>query len=165
MNRFPRPLRSPYALGAIAGLSLVGTLAGCSATTTDATTNPGSTSSDSSSSDTSTGSSADSGTATGDGTYADGDYSASGSYSSPGGTETIQVELTLADGVVTDVTVTGEASDNQALRYQTEFSDGIAAVAVGENIDDLKVSRVAGSSLTSGGFNDAVESIKADALA
>jgi hypothetical protein len=34
---------------------------------------------------------------------------------------------------------------------------------VGKNIDELNVSKVAGSSLTSGGFNQAVEKIKQEA--
>ncbi|WP_447589312.1 hypothetical protein [Microbacterium lacticum] len=42
---------------------------------------------------------------------------------------------------------------------------GIAGEVVGKDIDDVSVSRVAGSSLTSGGFNDALETIKADARA
>ena len=164
MTLFTRPLRNKYALGALAGLSLVGSLAGCAATT-DTTDNADTGDSGSSESSTAPSTSSDSTASTGDATYTDGTYTAEGSYSSPGGTESIEVELTLADGVVTDVTVTGEATDAQAKRYQTEFSDGIAAEAVGVAIDDLDVSRVAGSSLTSGGFNDAVDEIKADALA
>ena len=50
-------------------------------------------------------------------------------------------------------------------RYQGEFVDGIADVVIGVPIDDLKVSKVAGSSLTSGGFNDAVQQIKDEARA
>ena len=42
---------------------------------------------------------------------------------------------------------------------------GIADEVVGVALDDLNVSRVAGSSLTSGGFNQAVESIKEQAAA
>jgi len=164
MTLFTRPLRNKYALGALAGLSLVGSLAGCAATT-DTTDSADTGDSGSSESSTAPSTSSDSTASTGDATYTDGTYTAEGSYSSPGGTESIEVELTLADGVVTDVTVTGEATDAQAKRYQTEFSDGIAAEAVGVAIDDLDVSRVAGSSLTSGGFNDAVDEIKADALA
>jgi len=165
MTLFTRPLRNKYALGALAGLTLVGSLAGCAATTDTTDTADTGDSGSSESSTPSPSTSSDSTASTGDATYTDGTYTAEGSYSSPGGTESIEVELTLADGVVTDVTVTGEATDAQAKRYQTEFSDGIAAEAVGVAIDELDVSRVAGSSLTSGGFNDAVDEIKADALA
>jgi hypothetical protein len=43
------------------------------------------------------------------------------------------------------------------------FESGIGAVVVGKNINTLNVSRVAGSSLTSMGFNDALTKIKAAA--
>jgi uncharacterized protein with FMN-binding domain len=96
--------------------------------------------------------------------YADGDYSAEGSYISPAGEQSVKVELTLADDIVTAVTVTPEADDPQAQGFQQKFAGGIADAIVGKDIDSLNVSRVAGSSLTSGGFNKALESIKADAL-
>lgn len=99
------------------------------------------------------------------GAYTDGTYSATGNYVSPGGQESVEVELTLAGDVVTDVTVTSLAVNPNSERYQGEFVDGIADVVIGVPIDDLKVSKVAGSSLTSGGFNDAVQQIKDEARA
>jgi hypothetical protein len=36
-------------------------------------------------------------------------------------------------------------------------------VVVGQDIDQISVSRVAGSSLTSGGFNQAIDTIKSEA--
>ena len=149
-------LRTKYTFGALAGLSLLGTLAGCAAADAPASSDTGTDSGSSGSGSAETTESAEG--------YTDGDYSAEGSYSSPGGTETIEVELSLEGDVVTAVTVTGDASNPNAERYQAEFEDGIAAEVVGKDIDDLDVSRVAGSSLTSGGFNDALETIKADAL-
>ncbi|QNO37901.1 hypothetical protein H4J02_02330 [Protaetiibacter sp. SSC-01] len=100
-----------------------------------------------------------------DASYADGDYSAEASYISPAGEESVKVDLTLEGDVVTAVTVTPEAEDPQARSFQEKFASGIADVVVGKDIDDLDVSRVAGSSLTSGGFNKAVVAIKADARA
>ncbi len=97
--------------------------------------------------------------------YTDGSYSATGDYQSPGGPESVDVELTLAAGVVTELTVTGNASSGNAERYQSEFEGGIQDVVVGKNIDELSVDKVAGSSLTSDGFNDAIEQIKSDAAA
>ena len=64
-----------------------------------------------------------------------------------------------------DVVVVGKATSGNALRYQTEFEDGIGAEVIGKNIDELSVDKVAGSSLTSDGFNAALEKIKADAVA
>ncbi|MBS0025427.1 FMN-binding protein [Microbacterium paraoxydans] len=97
------------------------------------------------------------------GSYADGTYTAEGSYQTPETVEQISVTLTLADGVVTEVEVTGDPQAPETERYQGQFIDGISDEVVGKPIDELNVSRVAGSSLTSGGFNDAVESIKEQA--
>lgn len=97
------------------------------------------------------------------GTYADGTYEEDGSYRSPGGEESITVSITLADDVVTGVTVTPHATSGNAKQFQTQFAGAIAGQVVGKPIDSLDVSRVAGSSLTSQGFNAAVEAIKADA--
>lgn len=96
-------------------------------------------------------------------TYKDGTYTADGSYQTPETVESISVTLTLADGVVTDVEVTGDPQARETEQYQGQFIDGIADEVVGKNIDDLDVSRVAGSSLTSGGFNQALASIKEQA--
>jgi hypothetical protein len=67
--------------------------------------------------------------------------------------------------VVTGVEVTGDPQKSESEKYQGEFIGGIADVVVGQEIDSLSVSRVAGSSLTSGGFNQAIESIKSEAAA
>lgn len=98
-------------------------------------------------------------------TYADGTYTATGSYSSPGGTETISISLTLSDDVITAATAEGEATGGPSSQYQGEFEENFAALIVGKDIDDVSLDKVAGSSLTSGGFNAAVETIKSDALA
>jgi uncharacterized protein with FMN-binding domain len=165
-----RSLSTKYTLGALAGISLLGTLAGCSSAATGSGTADDTTGTDSSSeSSTDTGagtdSATDAGTETAAGTYTDGTYTAEGEYKSPNGTETVSVEITLEGDAVSAVTVTPEATNPNSVRYQTEFAEGISDEIVGQNIDDLEVDRVAGSSLTSGGFNEAVESIKADAAA
>lgn len=99
------------------------------------------------------------------GEYADGSYSAEGAYQTPETVEQISVTLTLEDGVVTDVEVTGDPQARETEQYQGQFIDGIAEEVVGVAIDELNVSRIAGSSLTSGGFNSAVEDIKEQAAA
>ena len=95
--------------------------------------------------------------------YADGTYSADGQYQSPGGTETIGITMTLQSGTVTDVQAQTHPSNPNTRRFQGEFASGIAGQVVGKKLDELNVSKVAGSSLTSGGFKDAVEKIKAEA--
>jgi len=94
------------------------------------------------------------------GDYADGTYTADGSYQTPETIEKISVTLTLAGGVVTDVEVTGDPQTRETEQYQGQFIAGIAEEVEGRPIDELDVSRVAGSSLTSGGFNAAVAEIK-----
>ncbi len=144
-------------LSALAGASLVTTLAGCSASAAD----PATSSDDPSTTTTTTAPSASSGT----GSFKDGTYTESGSYQSPGGTQKVTVKATLAGGVVTDLTVTSGANDPTAKQYQSQFIGGINAEVVGKKIDSLKVSRVAGSSLTSIGFNEAIAAIEKDASA
>jgi uncharacterized protein with FMN-binding domain len=100
-----------------------------------------------------------------DESYADGTYTADGSYQAPSGTESITVELTLAGDVVTDISVTPHATDPTAKGMQANFAGGISDQVVGQDIDQLNVTRVSGSSLTSGGFKIAITAIKAEALA
>ncbi len=145
----PRPL---LGLAGVAGIGLLA-LSGCAASPSDAMGDP-----------TGAGGGGNAGADT-SASYADGDYRAEASYLSPAGEESVAVELTLEGDVVTAVTVTPEAVDPQARTFQEKFASGIAEVVVGKDIDTLDVSRVAGSSLTSGGFNKAVEAIKADARA
>jgi uncharacterized protein with FMN-binding domain len=144
----------------VAGLSLAGTVAGCAPSATPATPAPTSDS-------TSGASAAPSGTAStlasSGSVYQDGTYSADGNYVSPNGTETVGVELTLASGTVTAVNITQHPSNPNTRKFQGEFAGGIAAQVVGKRIDELNVSKVAGSSLTSGGFNQALDKIKAEA--
>lgn len=158
----PRPARIGAAIVGVAGIV---TLAGCAGgTTTDSAPAPAATTAPSSSTGTgATGT--DSGSSSGGGAYADGTYSASGQYATPESVETIEVTLTLADDVITDVEVTGDPQARESQEYQSRFIGGIADEVVGKSIDDISVSRVAGSSLTSGGFNQAVDAIKADAAA
>ncbi|MGK9148778.1 FMN-binding protein [Plantibacter flavus] len=147
---------------ALTGLTLVGTLSGCAAAEAEnaATTTP-STEATSSSEPTASTDSTDTSAAAS--SYTDGSYTADGSYQSPNGTESVTVTVTLADDVVTDVKVVSNAESANSKRYQAEFISGIAAEVVGKDIDSLSVTKVAGSSLTSGGFNAAIETIKSEA--
>ncbi|MDQ7879953.1 FMN-binding protein [Microbacterium sp. QXD-8] len=147
-----RPVRAGAALTAVAGIAL---LAGCTPEASEAE-EPATTD---------TAESTDSGSAgTGSsGSYADGTYTADGSYATPESVETITVTVSLEDDVITAVEVTGDPQKRESEQYQGEFIGGIADVVVGQDIDEIQVSRVAGSSLTSGGFNDAIETIKSEA--
>ena len=78
--------------------------------------------------------------------------------------EQIDVEVRLTNDVITSLTVTPHAYDRNAARFQGQFVDGIGDAVVGADIDLLAIARVAGSSLTSGGFNTALAEIKDQAV-
>lgn len=96
-------------------------------------------------------------------TYRDGIYQASGGYHSPGGDETVTVSITLKNGAVSDSTVTTTASNPTGKRYQSMFISNYKSLVTGKNINDIRLSKVSGSSLTSAGFNNALEQIKTQA--
>jgi len=93
-------------------------------------------------------------------TYKDGTYNASGNYTSPAGNETIDVQLTIKDGIVTDATFTGQASDRESKSFQEKFASGFKAQVIGKAVKDISLNVVNGSSLTTKGFMSALEKIK-----
>jgi len=98
------------------------------------------------------------------GDYADGTYEGTGDYINPGGVSSVDVTLTLSGGTVESVDVQPGAQ-GESLMYQQKFISGIADEVVGKSLDEISVSKVSGSSLTSQGFNKALEQIKAEASA
>ncbi|MEG9227493.1 FMN-binding protein [Aeromicrobium sp. Sec7.5] len=99
-------------------------------------------------------------------TFAAGDYAAEGSYQTPGGQQSVEVDLTLAeDGTISAVTVTPQADGGNSEQFQKKFAGGIADEVVGTKISELDVSKVSGSSLTSSGFNAAIDKIVDEAAA
>lgn len=114
--------------------------------------------------DAETGDSADTGAGS-TASYTDGTYTAEGSYVTPESVETISVTVTLESDVITAVEVSGDPQARESQDYQGRFIGGISDAVVGQDIDEISVSRVAGSSLTSGGFNRAIEDIRSQAAA
>ena len=95
--------------------------------------------------------------------YKDGTYSATGLYMSPGGEDQVAVTLTLANDIITSVTVTPTAGDHTSQRYQNRFVSGYKQYVIGKNIASVNLTVVSGSSLTPIGFNTALAQIKAQA--
>ena len=95
--------------------------------------------------------------------YENGTYSANGEYISPGGPRDVSLTVTLTDGVVTDSLFEGHATDPTSMRFQGEFTDNYQPLIIGKNIDEIALTKVSGSSLTSKGFTDALEKIKLEA--
>ncbi|MFT4219954.1 MAG: FMN-binding protein [Microbacterium sp.] len=140
-----RPARAGAALVGVAGLLA---LAGCAGVSNGAA-----------------GQSSKSASGSSGSTYADGSYTAEGTYATPETVETINVTVALESDTITEVDVTGDPQRPESEKYQAEFIGGIEGEVVGKDIDEIAVSRVAGSSLTSGGFNQAIEQIKQQAAA
>jgi uncharacterized protein with FMN-binding domain len=97
--------------------------------------------------------------------YKDGTYTATGTYDSPGGLDNVGVTLTLKNDAITSVSFTPMAHDGTSARYQTMFAGGFQSLVLGKNIARVHLDTVSGSSLTGGGFNDALAKIKAQAKA
>lgn len=97
-------------------------------------------------------------------TYNNGQYVAKGEYISPGGQETIEVTIKIEGNVVVDSSVESKAVLPASKKFQKEFIDNYKDLVVGRNISDLNLDKVAGSSLTPKGFNDALKKIKKQAL-
>lgn len=148
-------------LTAAAGLALLGT-AGCGSTGTaqDAASDEAAGASTPAAS---SGAPSSGAPATG-GQYQNGEYTATGSYIPPSNTkEEVTVSLTLSDGVVTDVEVSTSGNHPTSKRYQAEFTGGVQQEVVGKPLDEVKVDKIASSSLTSSGFNKALDEIKSEA--
>jgi uncharacterized protein YxeA len=95
--------------------------------------------------------------------YANGTYVATGMYQSPGGAEEIMVTVKLVNGVVDSTSAEAKAASGTSRQYQSQFISNYKDMVVGKRIDEVKLDRVAGSSLTSNGFNEALDEIKQDA--
>jgi hypothetical protein len=106
---------------------------------------------------------ADDAVAVAPGTFKNGSYTATGSYRTPEDTETITVQLSVTDDIVTDVSVAYEPKSRESTEYQTEFANNYKSEVVGKKLSDIELNRIAGSSLTPKGFNDALEKIRTDA--
>ncbi|MDQ6985081.1 MAG: calcium-binding protein [Candidatus Dojkabacteria bacterium] len=91
--------------------------------------------------------------------YKDGTYTSTGKYNSPAGSESITVTLSLENDKIESLNVKSNTKHSKSKIYEGLFIDGINYVVVGKNIDEADVSKVNGSSLTSGGFNQAINQI------
>ncbi len=98
-------------------------------------------------------------------TYKDGTYSATGNYISPGGEESIKVTVTLKNDVISDANVVSLATRPESKNFQSKFISGYKALVIGKDIATVELTKVSGSSLTPGGFNDALSKIKVEARA
>lgn len=96
-------------------------------------------------------------------TYKDGTYTVKTEYKSPEGLEPMGVTVVLANDIITSTNFDVLATVPISKKLQEAFSSSYKSVVVGKNLDAANVGIVAGASLTSGGFNDALAKIKAQA--
>lgn len=95
--------------------------------------------------------------------YRDGTYGVVGHYETPGGSETLGVTIALKAGLVTNAAVTVEAKSPTARQFQDQFTSRYSTQVVARKLSTVEVSRVAGASLTSVGFNRAIAQIRSAA--
>lgn len=100
-----------------------------------------------------------------DHSYTDGTYVAEGSYTAPSGLAVITVSIKVADDVVSWVHVAPGTFVGDPFTFQDTFAKAVPDLVLGKDLDEVSVSRVAGSSLTSQAFNQAVDKIKSEAIA
>ncbi|MFZ2804109.1 MAG: calcium-binding protein [Patescibacteria group bacterium] len=97
--------------------------------------------------------------------YKDGTYTADGDYQTHETSETVHISITLKDNVITDSTFQATPNASLSAYFQGLFSQNYKAMIIGQNINDVHLTKVSGSSLTPGGFDAALEKIKAQAQA
>jgi len=95
------------------------------------------------------------------GHYTDGVYTATGKYG--GAPSFITVTATVKSDIVTDVKVQTHATVPRSLELQRAFAAAVPKVVIGKRLDQVQVGKLAGSSTTPDGFNDAIRQIKQDA--
>jgi uncharacterized protein with FMN-binding domain len=94
------------------------------------------------------------------GGFKDGSYTATGSYGTPGGTQRIEVTLSLSGGVITKASVKNQATDRESSGFQDEFIAAFSSKVVGKKLSEVSLGKTSGSSLTPRGFNAALATIK-----
>jgi len=92
--------------------------------------------------------------------FKDGTYSANGTFATPGGDQMIGVTLKIQNSKIASVSIQDKTTDERSAEYAKIFSDSISQVVVGQPISKAYLNgQVNGASLTSGGFNNALDTI------
>ena len=93
----------------------------------------------------------------------DGTYTAEGDYITHVGQKHIKVTITLKKDIITSADVVNEADDRMSQHFQDSFIGGYKPEVIGKDITQVHLSKVAESSLTPNGFNDALTKIEKQA--
>lgn len=96
--------------------------------------------------------------------FKDGTYTVEDAYFVMVGlSEPMRTTITLDGGVIADVKVSFDTQDIHSEYYQRGFETSYKLQVIGANITDVPFSRIGGASLTTGGFNDAVQKVMVQA--
>lgn len=97
------------------------------------------------------------------GNYKDGAYSASVNYFTPDGQEPLTVKVTLAGNTITDSSVSTTPISREGQQYFDRFDSYYKSQVIGQKVSDVSLNRVAGASLTTDAFNQALQKIMQNA--
>ena len=103
--------------------------------------------------------------ATSTASFKDGTYTAKGGYNTPGGRNSIDLSITIKNGAISASSASTNAPDRESELYDQMFLDAYKNYVLGKSVGSVNVSRVAGASLTTQGFNNALEQIANQAQA
>lgn len=94
--------------------------------------------------------------------YANGEYTAEGIYAK---SKSIIVKLTLDSDKIKGVDVTPNTLNiRTSFNLQKKFAAAVPEEVVGKHVDEIHLDKLAGSSLTTKGFNAALDKIKEEAV-
>lgn len=96
--------------------------------------------------------------------YKDGTYSASTKYQAPEGhTNSIDATITVTGGKIASIDAKGHYNDRESSVYVDSFNSSVTAGATGQTLASYSPSRIGGASLTTGAFNEVLDTIRSDA--
>ena len=79
-------------------------------------------------------------------------------YNNPSGSDSVEFNVTVTDGIITSASATPKADNEISLRRQTAFAAEVNAKVVGKKAKNLNVDAIGGSSLTTAAFETFVHS-------
>lgn len=95
--------------------------------------------------------------------YKNGDYSTTENYDAPDGNQSIKVKTSLKDDIIADASIEPQATEKASKTIQENFAEKFKQYVVGKNIYELTLDKVAGASLTTNAFNQALKNIRSQA--
>lgn len=96
--------------------------------------------------------------------YQDGEYTGTGSYQSPAAQENIVVRIRIKEDKIEDIDLTSDTQVDASKKYQGLFLQGLKQEVIGKDLSELgEFSKLNGSSLTSKGFNEALQKAREEA--